>query len=255
MTWDVGAYEIFRDERKRPFFDLLGRIRTSPVRRAVDLGCGTGELTAVLADRWRDAEIVGLDSSSEMLAAARPRARDLLRFEQADVASWIPDGRYDLILSNAALHWVEGHGPLLERAAAALSPGGSLAVQMPANFDAASHMLLAEVAADGPWADRLDGALVHPVHPLTYYAELLLDLDLSVDAWETVYVHLLPGEDAVLTWVRSTALRPVLALLEEHEAAAFTQQYAAKLRMAYPRGNHGTLFPFRRIFFVARRQG
>lgn len=254
MTWDVRAYETFRDERGRPFFDLIGRVRTTPVSRAVDLGCGTGELTAALHERWPGAEILGVDLSEDMLAAARPRSRERLRFEKGDLATWTPDAeRYDLIVSNAALQWVDDHARQLTRWAAGLAPGGTLAVQMPANFDAASHMLLAEVAADGPWADKLDGALLHTVHPLTYYAEHLLELGLVVDAWETVYIHLLPGDDAVLAWVRSTALRPVLALLDERETAEFTQAYAARLRAAYPRSAHGTFFPFRRIFFVGRR--
>ena len=254
MAWDVAQYETFKDERARPFFDLVGRIRTSPVRRVVDLGCGTGDLTAHLAERWPDAEVIGIDSSREMLDKATPKAGGRLRFDRGDVQTWSAAAPHDVIVSNAVLHWVDDHAGLLDRLVAALAPGGSLAVQMPANFDAASHMLLAEVAADGPWADKLDGALAQSVHPLPFYVEKLLDHGLTVDAWETVYVHLLPGDDAVLSWVRGTALRPVLDLLAEHEIAAFTASYANKLRAAYPRGTHGTLFPFRRIFFVARRR-
>jgi trans-aconitate 2-methyltransferase len=261
MAWDVERYEQFRSERARPFFDLLARVPDTPVRHAVDLGCGTGELTQLLCARWPDAEVVGVDSSPQMLAAAGPRAAKVdgvgggrLRFVQADLASYTPLAPLDLVISNAALHWVDRHEALLDRLAGLLAPGGSLAVQMPANFDAASHVLLAETAADGPWAERLAGALrQHAVRPLPTYVEQLLAAGLTVDAWETVYLHLLSGDDPVLAWLSATALRPVLALLEPHQAERFTAEYGARLRAAYPRTAHGTLFPFRRIFFVARR--
>lgn len=257
MAWDVAQYETFRDERARPFVDLLARVPGARVRSAIDLGCGTGELTRGLLERWPDARIVGVDSSDEMLAAAAPRAVvGRLRFVRGDARSYVPDEPPDLIVSNAVLHWVPDHGPLLARLIAMLAPGGTLAVQMPANFDAASHMLILETAADGPWADKLARVAHHAaVHTLSFYAELLLEAGLAVDAWETVYLHVLPGDDAVLSWVKGTALRPVLALLDEAEKPRFVAAYAARLRAAYPRAAHGTLFPFRRIFFVARKEG
>jgi trans-aconitate 2-methyltransferase len=253
MTWDVRQYEYFRDERSRPFHDLVAQIPPIEVASVVDLGCGTGELTSHLSTRWPEARVVGVDISEEMLAAAAARANERLRFERGDIATWNPESPVDLILSNAALHWVADHGPLLDRLVGALAPGGLLAVQMPANFDAASHVLMAETAADGPWAEKLEGKLRSSVHALSWYAERLLDLGLIVDAWETVYLHMLPGDDAVLAWVRGTALRPVLDALDEAERARFIAEYAARLRAAYPRGSYGTLFPFRRIFFVAKR--
>jgi trans-aconitate 2-methyltransferase len=226
------------------------------VGAAVDLGCGTGELTQRLLGRWPDAHITGVDNSPDMLAAAAQRAVEgKLRFVEGDLATYTPDEPLDLIVSNAAFHWVPDHGPLLARLVRRLAPGGTLAVQMPANFDAASHMLLGETIADGPWAARLAGKTLRPgVHPLGFYAEKLLEAGLDIDAWETVYLHLLPGDDAVLNWVKGTALRPVLALLEPRETGQFTAAYAARLRAAYPRSSHGTLFPFRRIFFVARKE-
>jgi trans-aconitate 2-methyltransferase len=256
MAWDVAEYEAFRDERARPFVDLVSHVANTQVRNVLDLGCGTGELTAGLTGRWPDARIVGVDSSSEMLAAAAARAQgDRLRFVAGDVRSYVPDEPPDVIVSNAVLHWVPDHGPLLARLVAMLAPGGTLAVQMPANFDAASHILIAEAAADGPWAGKLAGVTRNAaVHPLSFYAETLLAAGLSVDAWETVYLHVLPGDDAVLTWIKGTALRPVLARLEEAERPRFLDTVAAKLRAAYPRSAHGTLFPFRRIFFVARKE-
>jgi trans-aconitate 2-methyltransferase len=190
-----------------------------------------------------------------MLAAAASRQiPGRLTFAAGDARSFTPERPVDLVVSNAALHWVPDHDVLLGHLLAMLAPGGVLAVQMPANFDAASHMLLAETAADGPWADRLAGAGHHAaVHPLSFYAERLLDAGLDVDAWETVYLHVLPGDDAVLSWTKGTALRPVLALLSDEEQPRFLAAYAARLRAAYPRASHGTLFPFRRIFFVARK--
>lgn len=255
MAWDVAQYETYRDERARPFIDLVSRIPNARPRTVIDLGCGTGELTRGLLDRWPDARIVGVDNSAEMLAAAAPRAVEgRLRFVAGDARSYAADEPVDVLLSNAVLHWVPDHAPLLERLVAQLAPGGTLAVQMPSNFDAASHMLIAETAADGPWAAKLAGAAHHAaVHPLPWYGERLLAAGLEVDAWETVYLHVLRGDDAVLEWVKGTALRPVLALLTAEERPRFLDAYGARLRAAYPRGEHGTLFPFRRMFFVARK--
>jgi trans-aconitate 2-methyltransferase len=256
MSWDVAQYLAFRDERARPFFDLLARVPLGKVRHVVDLGCGTGELTRHLCERWPKALVTGVDSSPEMLAAAHPRAIEgRLRFVHGDAAAYTPATTPDVIVSNAVFHWLDDHGALLDRLAGMLAPGGTLAVQMPANFDAASHMLLAETVAEGPWAERLAGTLrAHAAHPLAFYAERLLGAGLTVDAWETVYLHLLRGEHAVLEWVRGTTLRPVLARLEPAETDRFLADYAARLSAAYPRGPHGTFFPFRRIFFVATRE-
>lgn len=254
MTWDSSRYELFHDERARPFLDLLGRVPNQGVARAVDLGCGSGKLTRRILLRWPEAEVTGVDSSAEMLGAAESGGR--LRFERSDLATYTPAGGepVDLILSNAALHWVDHHEPLLDRLVSFLAPGGTLAVQMPANFDASSHVLLGETIADGPWSERLAGTMRrHAVHPLPVYVDRLLAAGLTVDAWETVYLHLLHGDDAVLTWVSGTALRPVLTLLDAGERERFTAEYGARLRAAYPRNAHGTLFPFRRIFFVARK--
>jgi trans-aconitate 2-methyltransferase len=257
MTWEPSQYLSFKNQRLRPALELLGRIPLPSPRRVVDLGCGAGNVTRFLRERWPQADLVGVDSSAEMLDEARALEGKVhrLRFVQGELASFTPAERPDLIVSNAALHWVDDHEPLLDRLAARLAPGGTLAVQLPANFDAASHVLLRETAADGPWAERVDGALRdHAVHPLPVYVDRLLAAGLRVDAWETVYLHLLLGDDPVLNWVSGTALRPVLALLDEGEARRFTAEYGARLRAAYPRGAHGTLFPFRRIFFVATRE-
>jgi trans-aconitate 2-methyltransferase len=256
IMWDPAQYERFRAERARPFHDLCARIPGGPVGYAVDLGCGTGETTATLLDRWPEAKIVGVDNSPEMLASATARAvPDRLAFELGDLRTWTPSRPVDRLISNATLHWVPDHAAVLARLAGMLAPGGVLAVQMPNNFAAPSHVELRAAAAAGPWAARLRDAW-EPNHAesVTWYAETLLGLGLEVDAWETTYVHVLPGEDGVLEWVKGTALRPILKILEgaEGERDAFLADYAARLCAAYPATPRGVLFPFRRIFFVAR---
>jgi trans-aconitate 2-methyltransferase len=255
MAWDVAVYERFAGERARPFLDLVARVPDGPVASVVDLGCGTGELTRLLLDRWPAAFVLGIDNSAAMLAAARPRAlAGRLAFEAGDAGRFQPATPVDRLISNAVLHWVPDHDALIPRLAGAVAPGGVLAVQMPANFDAPSHQLMRAVAADGPWAPKLARVIAaEPVRPLGFYVETLCGLGLAVDGWETTYLHQLAGPDPVLGWVRGTALRPVLDALDPDESAAFVARYGAELRAAYPPGRHGTLFPFRRIFFVARR--
>lgn len=257
MHWNVTEYERFSDERARPFHDLVDRIPTAgAVASVVDLGCGTGELTRTLCDRFPQAVILGVDNSPEMLTAARARGiPGRLQFEAGDAGRFRASSPVNVLVSNAALQWVPDHERLVPQLAAAVAPGGFLAVQMPSNFDAPSHTLLYETAAEAPWADTLAPVLrVPPVRPIGFYVETLLGLGFSVDAWETTYIHVLRGEDAVLGWTRGTALRPVLDALDPATAEAFVARYAAKLRAAYPSlaGEAGTLFPFRRIFFVAR---
>ena len=213
-----------------------------------DLGCGSGELTATLLDRWPDAAVVGVDSSPEMIAAA---AAPGVRFELADLATWTPPAPVDLLVSNAALQWVPDHPVLVPRLAGSVAPGGVLAFQVPGNFAAPSHVLLREAASRHGVGDVPRAA---PVLDPTAYAELLAGLGWAVDAWETTYVHVLAGDDAVLRWVTGTALRPVLAALPDDAAReALTADYGAMLRAAYPPRPWGTPFPFRRIFVVAHR--
>ena len=245
--WDVRQYERYRDERARPFFELLARVPGSAFRTVADLGCGTGELTVVLAERFAEARVVGVDASAEMLAAAQPRAVGRVSFERGDVATW--SRPVDLAFSNATLQWVGDHPRLLAHIA---SYAPAIAVQVPANFAEPSHVLLNETAAEGPWASTLkEGWRPNAVLAPSQYVEILWKLGYEVDAWETTYQHVLPGEDAVLEWTRGTAMRPVLALLPEAQRGAFLSAYGAKLRKAYPRDERGTLFPFKRLFFVA----
>jgi trans-aconitate 2-methyltransferase len=254
-AWDVATYTRFSGERSRPFVDLLARVPLRSPGQVVDMGCGEGTMTAGLADRWPGARLTGVDSSPEMLAAATP-VPGRLEFVRADVRTWEPDGPVDVVVSNAVLHWVPGHDALLRRWAGWLSPGGVLAVQVPGNFRAPSHALLDQLCRSPRWADRVGDAGPRPdtVPEPAAYADVLTEAGLTPDVWETTYLHVLRGTDPVLTWVRSTVLPPVLARLPEDDATAFTAEYAAALRAAYPeRPDGSTLLPFRRIFAVGAR--
>jgi trans-aconitate 2-methyltransferase len=257
-SWDPRQYELFGDERSRPFFELMSRVHATAPRGVVDLGCGPGGLTASLAKRWPDAIVEGIDSSPEMIAAAGEHAGPGLRFAVGDLADWAPRNGMpvEVIVSNAALHWVPGHRDLLPRWVAALAPDGWLAFQVPGNFDAPSHTLLRELCTSPRWRDRLADALRwHPVATPGEYLDLLANQGCRVDAWATTYTQVLQGEDPVLEWVKGTTLRPVLGRLDAADAAEFLGEYAALLRAAYPRRPYGTAFPFSRIFVVAQRTG
>ena len=255
-SWDAAQYLRFAGERMRPALDLLNRIpdEIAP-RRIVDLGCGTGEITLALKQRWPDAEVTGLDSSAAMLEKAR-RLGGALSFLQADIADWVPPAPHGLIFSNAALQWLDGHEALFPRLLAALGAGGVLAVQMPRNYAAPSHCLMRETAAEAPWGGRLTPLLrTEPVLPPERYYGLLSALAAEVDLWESEYLHVLEGETPVLEWVKGTGLRPLLdALTDPAERAEFIARYQERLAEAYPRRPDGkTLFPFRRLFLIARR--
>jgi trans-aconitate 2-methyltransferase len=257
MEWDPAKYVQFGDYRDRPFFDLTGRVHADRPVQVVDLGCGPGNLTATLADRWPAADVVGIDSSAEMLAKAAKLAGDGkgLRFEQADIAGWEPSADTDVVVSNAALQWVPGHQEMMGAWLDALRPGAWFALQVPGNFNAPSHALMRRLAGSARWASQLEGVLRggESVGEPADYLHILLDAGYSADAWETTYQQVLPGRDAVLEWVRGTALRPVLAALSADDAAEFEAEYAAALRDAYPQTAHGTVYPFRRIFAVGRK--
>ena len=250
MRWDPLQYARYADQRSRPFFDLVARIGAPAPARVVDLGCGSGELTVSLAARWPGTALSGIDSSAEMIAQA-PGGAD---FTVGTAEDFDATGT-DVLISNAVLQWVPGHEPLLLRWAGQLNPGGWLAFQVPANFTAPSHRLMRELAESPRWHDRLDGVLRHtrPVAEPVEYLELLAGAGLAVDAWQTEYQHVLPGEDPVLDWVRGTGLRPVLAALTAAEAEEFSTEYAAALRRAYPIRSYGTAFGFRRTFVVAHK--
>lgn len=254
MKWDPARYVQFGNYRDRPFFDLVGRIHAENPRRVVDLGCGPGNLTASLAERWPGAEVTGLDSSQEMLdRSAAHSGPGNLNFSLGEIREWMPSAGTDVVVSNAALQWVPGHVELLKKWLAALEPGAWFAMQVPGNFDADSHMLMRELAESPAWADRLAGVLRHSdvVAEPDEYLRVMLDAGWTADAWETTYYQLLQGDHPVLDWVRGAGLRPVLAALPADEAAVFEAEYSASLDRAYPPTAHGTIFPFRRIFAVA----
>ncbi|WP_458109445.1 trans-aconitate 2-methyltransferase [Arthrobacter sp. R3-55] len=257
MKWDPSKYVEFGNHRDRPFHDLVARVQANAPLKVVDLGCGPGNLTATLAERWPDAHVAGIDSSEEMLLKARAFSQQFLHLEftSGDIADWLPDADTDVVVSNAALQWVPGHLDMLAGWLRALKPGAWLALQVPGNFTSPSHTLMRELAESPRWQARLGGVLRHDdaVGSPADYLEIMLDAGCSADAWETTYQQVLKGSDPVLQWVRGTGLRPVLAALSPEEAADFESEYAQMLRTAYPATSHGTVFPFRRIFAVARK--
>jgi trans-aconitate 2-methyltransferase len=261
-AWDPRQYAVFSGHRGRPFADLLARVDADAPGLVVDLGCGPGELTLGLAERWPDARIIGVDSSPEML----DRARELdvsgrVEWVEASAEDWDPTecgASIDVLVTNATLQWVPGHLRLIPAWVASLAPGGIFAMQVPSNFDAPSHRLMREVAGRQPRAADLRPGLdrARAVARPETYAALLLDLTPEVDVWQTTYQHVLAavpdGPHPVLEWVRGTGLRPVLGVLEADERERFVRDYERELDTAYPRRSFGVLFPFTRTFAVAR---
>ena len=256
MSWSAKQYVAFEDERTRPVRDLLAAVPGPEVQRAVDLGCGPGNSTEVLMARFPDATVSGLDSSPDMLAAARKRLPQT-HFEMGDLAAWKDPGPFDVILSNAVLHWVPDHATLLPALVAKLTSGGSLAIQMPDNLDEPAHRLMREVAADGPWAAKLADVvrMRTTLAGADWYYGLLHPHCAKVDVWRTTYCHALAGgTDAVVEWFKGSGLRPFLDPLDETEQAAYLKQYRAAVEQAYPALSDGTvLLPFPRLFIVATR--
>lgn len=250
-SWDPDLYLAFDDHRSRPFRDLLSRVGARNPREVVDLGCGPGHLTEALSARWPAARVTALDSSAEMVEAARVRGVDA---QLGDVTGWTPGPETDVVVTNAVLQWVPGHRRLLRDWVAALPADGWLAMQVPGNFDAPSHALVREVAADPRWAEALALRSPAAVDQPIDYADLVTAAGAEADVWETTYVQRLEGEDPVLQWISGTALRPVRDALGDKDYDAFRAELAPRLRAAYPRRPDGTTwFPFRRIFVVAHR--
>ncbi|HEX6232797.1 MAG TPA: trans-aconitate 2-methyltransferase [Jiangellaceae bacterium] len=251
--WDPQRYLSRAAERARPFFDLVTHIGAVAPGTVVDVGCGPGHLTAALAARWPEAEVIGIDTSAEMVKVAREI--EGIEAIEADVRDWEPPSPVGVLVSNAVLHWIPDHLDLLPHLVGWLAPGGWLAFQVPGNFDEPAHVLLREMADSPAWRDRIGAAKVTRagIYEPIEYLETLAALGLRADVWETTYLHILEGEDAVLDWMTGTALRPVLAALDPDEADVFLAEYGAKLRTAYPRRLYGTVLPFRRVFAVAQR--
>ncbi|MGO4306163.1 trans-aconitate 2-methyltransferase [Cupriavidus sp. RAF12] len=256
MTWSATQYVQFEDERTRPVRDLVGAIPTQQAKRVVDIGCGPGNSTEVLAARYPDAEATGLDSDQDMVTAARKRLADI-RFDIADVATWNDPGPYDVILANAVFQWVPDHATLFPSLIKKLAPGGSLAVQMPDNLNEPPHLLMRDTAMNGRWSPKLSAAAEArtPLASERWYYELLKPHCTRVDIWRTIYQHPLKGgAAAVVEWFKGSGLRPFLAPLDEAEKADYLRQYEAAIAKVFPALPDGTvLLPFPRVFIVATR--
>ena len=256
MTWSATQYRKFEDERNRPIRDLLANIPNTKVATAADLGCGPGNSTELLQARFPDAAATGLDSSADMIEAARKRL-PATRFELGDIAAWENPGPFDVIFANASMQWVPDHETLYPALVAKLAPGGSLAVQTPDNLEEPAHRLMRQTAADGPWAGKLANAANARTirHDADWYYRVLRDRVAALDIWRTTYYHpLAGGANAVVEWFKGTGLRPFLGPLDDAEKAAFLAQYEAAVAQAYPAMPDGTvLLPFPRLFIVATR--
>jgi trans-aconitate 2-methyltransferase len=253
--WNPGQYLKFEDERTRPSVDLLRRVPLRSAGRCVDLGCGPGNSTELVAERFPMADVTGIDSSPAMIAKAKERFPGL-SFEVADLAAWGPAEPLDLIFANAVLQWVPDHRTLLPRLAGFLRPGGCIAVQMPNNIDEPSHRLMREVAAGGAWSRKLSGAALarEQLGSFEDYYGWLRAARCEVDIWQTVYIHPLAGARAIVEWFKSTGLKPFLDPLGPDERAAFEEAYEAEVAKAYPAQADGrVLLRFPRLFIVARR--
>ncbi len=257
MPWDPQRYEAFADARLRPLLDLLARVPCPESgwtpRRIADLGCGSGNGTRLLAERWPGASVVGVDNSPEMLQTARSRGGSI-EWQQAELGAWRAQQKFDLLFSNAALHWLDHHETLFPRLLQMLAPGGMLAVQMPRNFGAASHRAALELAQELPYREHLAAGLrTRPVlEPREYYL-LHAPHSAHIDIWETEYLHVLSGDNPVADWTRSTLMVPLLDALPPVLRPPFEAEYGRRIAAAYARSPDGTtLYPFRRLFMTVR---
>ncbi len=262
-SWDPDRYLKYADERGRPFVELLARVGADDPVRVVDLGCGPGNLTTLLARRWPVAYLKGIDSSAEMVAAAVRDHGDVADFEVGDLRAWeavdgagTTDGEpgVDVLVSNATLQWLPDHLELLPRLVAQIRPGGWLAFQVPGNFEEPSHTIRRDLAAKPGYAAYTADVAVPSSHDPTTYLEVLTGLGCSADVWETTYLHVLDGDDPdpVFTWVSGTGAQPTLQALPDGLREEFEDEFKRRLRAAYPAQKHGMVLPFRRIFCVAR---
>ncbi|HEU0007801.1 MAG TPA: trans-aconitate 2-methyltransferase [Terriglobia bacterium] len=252
-SWDADLYLKFASERTQPAVDLISRISLADPSRIIDLGCGPGNSTAILRQRWPAAEIVGLDNSREMIAAASQTYPDWTWVE-SDIATWTAAVPFDLVFSNAALHWVANHAAVMPRLLRQVRPHGALAIQMPAHFHSPVHELMIEIAKNPTWHQSMEKA-IHAIkveRPAFYY-DLLQPHTSKLDLWETEYIHVMDGPGGILEWIRGTGLRPFLeALPSDKQKRRFEELFLSGLAMAYPAQEDGrVLFPFRRLFILA----
>ena len=255
-NWDASQYLQFAEERTRPCRDLVARIALASPRRVIDLGCGPGNSTQVLAERWPLANPTGLDSSTEMISAAR-QAAPAMRWLFGDIATWTAgdEGPFDVVFSNAALQWVPDHARLFPHLMSQVGPGGTLAVQVPNNIDAPAHAIARNLAASIAWQGRFPAGGIREwhVHEAGFYYDLLAPCAAKVDLWETEYIHVMARAEAIVEWYKGSGLRPYLeALASPDDRQHFLADYLEAIRAAYPARSDGyVLFPFRRMFLIA----
>lgn len=253
MSWDPEQYLKFVEARRRPALDLIVRLGGKSPSVIVDLGCGAGNVTRLLAEHWPNATVTGIDRNAAMLGKAASTA-STIEWLCADIADWRAVEAPDLIFSNAALHWLGDHQNLLPALIGQLNEGGVLAVQMPSNFTSPSHQILRKLAGDYRWQQAVGDVEMGSVLSTAEYHRLLMPLCSYLDVWETTYWQALSGDDAIIEWMKGTTLVPYLERLDGADSEKFLAAYRARLALAYPRGPDGhTIFPFKRVFFVAQR--
>lgn len=252
-TWDPNIYLKFTDHRLRPAVDLLARVPLADAHNVYDLGCGPGNVTKVIAQRWPKAQLTGVDGSPEMLAKAR--AISCIQWRQADLSTWRAEAPADVVYSNAAMHWLDDHARLFPHLLAQVAPGGFLAVQMPRQHLNPTHQTLFKLVREPRWSHLVPAIRENPVADPGQYYEWLAPQAAELDIWETEYLHVLEGKDPVLNWVMGSVLRPVLDKLDPAHHVEFTRLYGERLAAAYPaRADGKTLLPFLRVFMVAKRK-
>lgn len=257
--WKADQYSRYLDERTQPAIDLLARITDCDPALAVDLGCGTGNSTSLLHKRWPKATIIGLDKSKNMLEEAR-KDHPSIKWEDGDIANWQPSTPPDVIFANASLQWLPDHKHLLPKLWNCLHSKGTLAIQMPRNFNAPSHQVLLQVVAEGSWREQLLPLLQYgkdysPVGTPEFYYQLLAPYTSYLAIWQTDYLTVMSGENPVVEWMKGTSLRPLLAVLNENERQQFLSEYSERLQSYYPKQKNGrTLFSFKRLFIVATKE-
>lgn len=254
-TWNPRQYLQFADERTLPCRDLVRRVNLAAPARIIDLGCGPGNSTAVIAERWPNAKITGLDSSSDMIAAAG-KSQPKNTWITSDIMTWAQGeaAPFDLVFSNASMQWVNDHAIAFPRLMKHVAPGGAMAAQMPGNYDAMAHELMRELAKSPQWRDHFPhGVREWHVRDLPFYYDILSPHAARVELWATEYMHIMPDSNAIVEWYRGTGLRPFLdSLGSDADRDRFTKEYGQRLQAAYPRQSDGrVLFPFRRVFMIA----
>ncbi|AMP10185.1 trans-aconitate 2-methyltransferase [Collimonas arenae] len=250
--WDAKQYMHFGNERLRPALDLLAYIPDQEPKHVVDLGCGTGNITALLKARWAHADVLGIDSSQNMLDKATATAPEC-RFLRADLGEWKAPQQVDVLYTNAALQWLPDHPSLFPHLLSSIRPGGWLAAQMPAMHNEPLRQMQGELADSPAFAPYLkDLRRQPPILNADEYYDLLRSRAASLDIWETTYLHTLKGDDAVTEWAAGTSLRPYLEALPSGPREAFRDAYSAAMMQAYPQRENGvTLLPFKRLFIIA----